>query len=43
MIETAEMALGKPVLSSNSAFAWHLHRLAGVTGPLTGPGQLFSV
>jgi maleate isomerase len=43
VIETAETALGKPVLSSNSAFAWHLHRLAGVTGPLTGPGQLFSV
>jgi len=43
VIETAEKALGKPVISSNSAFAWHLHRLAGVTEPLAGPGQLFSV
>lgn len=43
VIESAEAALGKPVISSNSAFAWHLHKLAGITGPIAGPGQLFSV
>ncbi len=42
VIEKAEAKLGKPVISSNSAFAWHLHRLAGVPGPLVGPGRLFS-
>ena len=43
VIKTAESALGKPVISSNSAFAWHLHRLAGITEPMTGPGQLFQI
>ena len=43
VIEKAEKALGKPVISSNSAFTWHLHRLAGFTGPIAGPGQLFTV
>ena len=43
VIEQAEKTLGKPVISSNSVFAWHLYRLAGVTGPITGPGQLFRV
>lgn len=43
VIEKAEKALGKPVISSNSAFAWHLHRLAGITGPINGPGHLFSL
>lgn len=41
VIEQAEKALGKPVISSNSAFAWHLHKLAGVENPASGPGQLF--
>ncbi len=43
VIEQAEKALGKPVISSNSAFAWHMYRLAGVTGPINGPGQLFQL
>lgn len=43
VIERAEKTLGKPVISSNSAFAWHLYRLSGVTGPITGPGQLFQI
>lgn len=43
VIKAAEATLGKPVISSNSAFAWHLHRLAGIAGPLGGPGQLFNV
>ncbi len=43
VIEQAEKTLGKPVISSNSAFAWHMYRLAGVTGPITGPGQLFRI
>jgi maleate isomerase len=43
VIEAAETALGKPVISSNSAFAWHLHRLADITGPMAGPGKLFQI
>ncbi len=43
VIEQAEKALGKPVISSNSAFTWHLHRLAGFTGPIAGPGRLFTL
>jgi len=43
MIDAAETALGKPVISSNSAFAWHLHRLAGITGQISGPGKLFKL
>ena len=41
IIETAEEQLNKPVISSNSAFAWHLHGLAGAAEGLSGPGQLF--
>jgi maleate isomerase len=41
VIEQAETILGKPVFSSNSAFAWHLHTLAGISGEIQGPGQLF--
>lgn len=43
VIETAETTLGKPVISSNSAFAWHLHQLARLSGPIQGPGRLFQV
>ncbi|MFK5998653.1 MAG: Asp/Glu racemase [Rhodobacterales bacterium] len=43
VIGEAEAALNKPVISSNSAFAWHLHRLAGITGPIAGPGRLFQI
>ena len=41
VIEQAEQVLGKPVISSNSAFAWHLHQLAGVVNRVNGPGRLF--
>ena len=43
VIEEAEARIGKPVISSNSALAWHMLRLAGVKGPLQGPGQIFSL
>lgn len=40
IIEAAEAATGVPVISSNSALAWHLLRLAGI-GDASGPGRLF--
>ncbi|MDP7508499.1 MAG: aspartate/glutamate racemase family protein [Acidimicrobiales bacterium] len=36
-----EAELGRPVVSSNQAFAWHLHRLAGVQDAIPGLGTLF--
>ncbi|PLS23541.1 maleate cis-trans isomerase family protein [Neptunicoccus cionae] len=39
IIEQAEARIGKPVISSNSALAWHLAHLAGRNVP--GPGRLF--
>ncbi len=36
-----EADLGKPVLSSNAVFAWHLLRLAGVDDVVPGLGVLF--
>ncbi len=36
VIEKAEAALGKPVISSNSALIWHLCGLAGVTANVPG-------
>lgn len=41
IIEEAEAAIGRPVISSNSALAWHLARLAGKD--VRGPGALFDV
>lgn len=41
VIEAAEARLGKPVLSSNQAFFWHLRRLAGLETRGMGPGRLF--
>jgi len=43
IIEQAEAAIGKPVLSSNSALGWHMLRLAGVSGGIEGPGRLYAV
>jgi maleate isomerase len=40
ILEQAERLLGKPVISSNRALAWHLLTLAGVNSP--GPGRLFA-
>lgn len=41
VIEAAEAALGLPVVSSNSALAWHMQHLAGISK--SGPGQLFKL
>ncbi|WP_347310774.1 maleate cis-trans isomerase family protein [Defluviimonas sp. SAOS-178_SWC] len=41
VIAEAEMQLGKPVISSNQATAWHLMRLAGISGGADGAGWLF--
>ncbi len=35
VLESIEAVLGKPVISSNQALAWHMARLAGIEG---GPG-----
>lgn len=41
IIEEAEKRLGKPVISSNQALAWHMLRLAGIEDRLAGRGRLF--
>ncbi len=41
VIPEAEERLGKPVISSNQALAWHMLRLAGIEDQLSGRGQLF--
>lgn len=43
ILEEAEKRLGKPVLSSNQALAWHMLKLAGIDTAGMGPGRLFSV
>ena len=40
-IEELEQRLGKAVISSNSATAWHCLRLAGVDDEVQGLGVLF--
>ena len=42
IIAKAEKHLGKPVISSNQALAWHLLRLSGVDQQLTQFGCLFN-
>ncbi|MEQ8354276.1 MAG: aspartate/glutamate racemase family protein [Kiloniellaceae bacterium] len=42
VIEEAEARLGKPVVTSNQALAWHMLRLAGYDNALHGHGQLFT-
>lgn len=42
VIEACERALGKPVVSSNLALAWHMMTLAGLKTHGRGPGQLFN-
>jgi maleate isomerase len=37
-----EAELGKPLVSSNTAMAWHCLRLAGIDDPLPGYGRLFT-
>ena len=43
IIEEAEARLGKPVVTSNQALAWHMLRLAGVDAALPGRGRLFTL
>lgn len=40
VISEVEAQIGKPVVTSNSALAWHMAQLGGVA--LDGPGRLFS-
>ena len=40
VIEECEAELGKPVLASNQAMAWHCMRLAGIDDALAGFGRL---
>lgn len=42
VIERAEIRIGKPVISSNQALAWHMHELSELEEPANGPGMLFS-
>jgi maleate isomerase len=42
VIAEAEAQLGKPVISSNLAFAWHLLMLGGSDVKGLGPGRLFN-
>lgn len=41
IIEEAEAMIGKPVITSNQALAWHMLKLAGLAGIADGPGRLF--
>jgi len=41
IVAKAEAKLGKPVVSSNQALAWHLMRLTGLTDSPKNSGQLF--
>lgn len=43
VIEECEAKLGKPVMSSNQAMAWHSLRLAGYTDPIPSFGRLLRV
>ena len=43
IIAKAEAELGKPVLSSNQVFIWHLMRLAGLDATPKEAGRLFSI
>ncbi len=42
IIPQAEAALGKPVISSNQALAWHMMRLAGIGDGPANAGRLFA-
>ena len=41
IVEQCEAALGKPVMSSDTALAWHALRLGGFADPIDGFGRLF--
>lgn len=40
IIDAAEAQIGKPVITSNSALAWHIRKLANLPSLPDGPGQL---
>jgi len=42
VVEHLEALLGKPVITSNQAMAWHAMHLAGYTEPLQGFGRLLA-
>jgi len=41
VIDSAERATGKPVLTSNQVLAWHIGALAGLGRPAAAPGALW--
>ena len=43
ILSHAESVLGKPVVSSNQALAWHMMRLSGINHQLDGFGRLFTL
>ena len=43
VIEALETRIGKPVITSNQALAWHALRLAGDERPQCGLGRLFTL
>ena len=43
ILSHAESVLGKPVVSSNQALAWHMMRLSGITYQPEGFGRLFTL
>ena len=42
-IESLERKLGKPVVTTNQAIAWHALKLSGIPDPIDGFGQLLSL
>lgn len=42
IISALERDLGKPVVTSNQALAWHALRIGGVRDPMPGFGELFT-
>ncbi len=42
IIDQAEQAIGKPVITSNQALAWHMLKLANIVTKSKGPGMLFN-
>ena len=43
IIQEAERQLGKPVITSNQAMAWHMAALAGLSNDVQGPGHIFTI
>jgi maleate isomerase len=40
VVDELEQALGKPVITSNTAMLWHVLRTGGIADPITGYGRL---